>query len=565
MFLRSIEKRNGESGIVLIVCLVILLMLSLIGIASITTSNTDLELAGNEMDKTGSFYAAEAGLEKAMSALVTSYQTTGAPPYPLPYEFLTMEGYSYYYWAEDNGPAAMKVLDVGSYTGLYGLAKTFEVSSLGYDNDYEIGVRLEQGLEDAVIPLFQFAIFYEGNLEFSPGPDMVMDGRVHANGDVYLQSSTNLYLNSRLTSGGSLFHGDMPASGFGTLSGNVFISDDAGTYQNMRNIDGTFLDSDDPSWITESLSRWGGQVEDVNHGITDLNMQVVASGNSTDLIDRGDQSVDSYEHDAGLRFVDGQALYRNFDGSWLDVTAAWTGAGVITPGAFQDQRESQSVQSLDIDMDLLNASGYFPPNGVIYASLPASGTLNGVRLINGSALNSGLTIATNNPIYVQGDYNTINQQPAALVSDAITVLSNNWDDGNSGLGLPNRMATQTTINASVVTGIVPSANGNYSGGFENLIRYMEDWSGIDFNWKGSAISLWESRQATSQWNNRYYSAPNRNFVFDRSLLDPLGLPPEAPKVNVVLRTSWNQTILYDYRRYYEQLEHGLPEIGDTIP
>jgi hypothetical protein len=63
---------NSESGIVLIVCLALLLMLSLIGIASIMTSNTEMDISGNAQQQTAAFYLADAGAERAMGILQDS-------------------------------------------------------------------------------------------------------------------------------------------------------------------------------------------------------------------------------------------------------------------------------------------------------------------------------------------------------------------------------------------------------------------------------------------------------------------------------------------------------------
>ena len=39
-----------------------------------------------------------------------------------------------------------------------------------------------------LIPMFQFASFYNGDLELVPSPNMVINGRLHTNGDLYLNS-----------------------------------------------------------------------------------------------------------------------------------------------------------------------------------------------------------------------------------------------------------------------------------------------------------------------------------------------------------------------------------------
>ncbi len=60
---------NSESGIILIICMMILLMLSLIGVASIMTSNTEMDISGNAQQSNSAFYLADAGVERARSIL----------------------------------------------------------------------------------------------------------------------------------------------------------------------------------------------------------------------------------------------------------------------------------------------------------------------------------------------------------------------------------------------------------------------------------------------------------------------------------------------------------------
>ncbi len=61
-----------ESGIRLIACLIVLLVLSLIGIALIITSDTEMNIAHNESISTAALYLADAGLEISISVLSDS-------------------------------------------------------------------------------------------------------------------------------------------------------------------------------------------------------------------------------------------------------------------------------------------------------------------------------------------------------------------------------------------------------------------------------------------------------------------------------------------------------------
>jgi len=543
---REMRSVKREDGFMLVVCLLLLLMLSFIGIASITTSNSDLQVSGNEINQTGAFYAAESGLEQAAAAIVTSYETTGNPPSPLPTATVSENGYQYTYTTADNGAAVQMTLSEGAYKGLYGLVKSFDITSVGLDTDRESEITLDMGIQDALIPLFQFAVFYQYDLEVAPGPNMTLGGRVHSNGNVYLQAGNNLYVNSYLTSAGEIFHGRKPGSGQSTDNGNVYIKDKDAVNQNMKNSDGTWLDANSADWVNPSLARWDGLVEDHNHGITELYMPVVTDGPSTDLIDRGSDNNDSYENKAGLKFIDGQAYFKESNGSWSNITAALTAAGVIVIGSFRDTREAKTVASLDLDISRLNTSGYFPGNGIIYSSqIPSSGSISALRLKNGSTLAAALTVATDNPLYTQGAYNTVNKKPAALLSDALTILSGNWSDARSSQVLNNRVATATRVNACYMTGNIETgvSGHGYNGGLENLPRFLEKWDGVAFTWRGSAVDLWYSRQATANWSyGAYYTAPNRDWAFDTDLLNSANIPPGTPLVNVVQRTQWSQRI-----------------------
>lgn len=57
----------------------------------------------------------------------------------------------------------------------------------------------EQKLEVAMMPLFQFAIFYNMDLEFGPGPNMTISGPVHTNGDFISRIQTGFGNTIRFT------------------------------------------------------------------------------------------------------------------------------------------------------------------------------------------------------------------------------------------------------------------------------------------------------------------------------------------------------------------------------
>src|SRR5690606_14651776 len=122
-----------------------------------------------------------------------------------------------------------------------------------------------------------------------------------------------------------------------------------------------------------------------------------------------------------------------------------------------------------------------------------------LKLTNGS-LGSlpmpGLTIASENPVYVEGNYNANNSgfgnpnSAAAVIADAVTLLSNQWSDRNSFMwpnSPGNRDAVTTWYRMAVLAGKGrsfprPSAGSppqdfGTDGGTHNFLRYLESWGG----------------------------------------------------------------------------------------
>jgi hypothetical protein len=183
----------------------------------------------------------------------------------------------------------------------------------------------------------------------------------------------------------------------------------------------------------------------------------------------------------------------------------------------------------------------------------------------------GLTVASENPVYVHGNYNASDtpnfwlseaHNPAAIIADAVTILSNNWSDAVS-FKFPNnadaRVATTTGFRFAVVTGKslsfpYPTAGSPYflfgtDGGAGNLMHLLEDWSGfgIDLNYKGSMVSLFTSRQASAPYKYDYYvhnvyRYGTRNFKFDDEFLQLNLLPPASPMFRDVNLLTFRQLL-----------------------
>jgi len=184
------------------------------------------------------------------------------------------------------------------------------------------------------------------------------------------------------------------------------------------------------------------------------------------------------------------------------------------------------------------------------------GALGNVPLRTDTTPNSGgFTVAAENPVYIQGDYNSNSTDPtwtggadaaghaaAAVIADAVTVLSNNWNDSNSLLGTVTNPASRPAVNTYYRVAIAGGKNIGFpkpawgaqdfgtDGGVHNFLRYLENWGGSTLNFKGSLVSLYYATYNTGVYKccASVYSPPTRNYSFDSDFTNPAGLPPGTP-------------------------------------
>ena len=536
---------GNEKGVVLVVALVFLVVLGVMGAAAVMMTVGDLKISGNYRNNEQAFYVAEAGAEYGVSMLrqllnnklhvSTSDLNIAAP---------TLSGYSFDVFSiEKEGSVVESPISSGNFAGLSAYIQSYKITSEARVTGTNAKAKIVQYADDHLIPLFQFGIFYEKDLEILPGPNMTFSGgRIHSNNDIYFGANSTLSIDSLTTSAGNVFK--RRKNNGSVMPGTVQIKDGAGNFQVMN------IDSDSSDWTTVSQNIWNGRIKSQDHGIQGLNLPLPSTNAPIDIIKNCDVA-DTQElkeakfcWKAGLKVIDGVAYDKN--DNVLDLSAG--GNNPLSTETFWDAREGANIQVTTIDVDKLKSNTVAmaalnnpPPGedaGILYAS--RSGAEKGIRLRNGSTLPStGLTVASDRSIYVQGDYN-VNNGPAAVIGDAVNILSNSWNDANSSLNLNTyRVASNTTVKGAIMAGHVESdpATGQYSGGVENFPRFLEKWSGKTLTYSGSLVSLWFSEQATGNWKygSPVYKAPVRNWSYG---IDLNNLPPGTPRVRLVERTSW---------------------------
>lgn len=83
-------------------------------------------------------------------------------------------------------------------------------------------------------PLFAYAIFYNGNLELSPGPQMDVYGPVHCNGSIFAagENSGGLNFHGPVTCAGDIFHAWANANAAGQQDGGSAVAQTPVTFVN---------------------------------------------------------------------------------------------------------------------------------------------------------------------------------------------------------------------------------------------------------------------------------------------------------------------------------------------
>jgi hypothetical protein len=486
------------------------------------------------------------------------------------------------------------------YSGLSGWTNSYRiVSNVKQVSNtlYNIAnaCQLDVGLD--LIPVFQFAIFYNGLLEFTWCAPMTVNGRTHANASIYTGSAWQLAFNGLVTTTGTI---SSPAwDGFNTSDYTKAAKYNAGystNYQALTLPIGTtnvheIINMPPPGGDTNA-----SLAEQRYFNKADL---VLLISNSTVTLtlktsptDPQATNITAFYYPTNSSPTNYVQITNNFP--FLNITNFYGKNGLTTNG-FTDQRENDLVKVTDIDMGKLGSwltnnslvNNKFPNTAGVYdnSKVPnilyaadnrtyTSSQLTAIRLRNaqtipanlvniaGNTQPSGFTVATPNPLYVLGNYNCPNSAylnktnpppssdyPASLVSDALTILSPNWDDKYSATALDGSGksdAASTTVNAAILTGVVPSTGSDvnsFSGGVHNLPRLLEDWgSGTSqtLTLNTSIVHLFPSTMATHQFEKpgNYYQAPIRQFSFDQNFLQYSRQPPGTPMIGVVLRSKW---------------------------
>ncbi len=339
----SADKKQGERGAALAITVIVVVILAVVGLTALAFSSSEVRIAGSDLQRTQTFYATAAAIEKMTNDFSNLFRTkltpsatdlsniAKNPPTPL-----QTEGFVFSQTLLEDTQKLNELRSVqglpntvyprvnisdGPYAGLYASVIPYKITSMGTMASTGVQVKLEREFNNYLVPLFQFGMFSNEDIEIHPGPLMTFNGRIHANGNIYALRNTKLL--NRVTMGGELVrdatrggeantqsgasevyfevnginvqstlgNGSVKAGG-GAVGGPNFsgaASTARGYYPGSPN------GVANPNWETESVksasagtpNRFGGQVLTHTTGGTELKLPLETGGNSAaELIKR---------------------------------------------------------------------------------------------------------------------------------------------------------------------------------------------------------------------------------------------------------------------------------------
>ena len=271
LFLCLGKRSRTEGGYVIVVVGALIAAISAMLITAQLSSRLDSTSTKASGNSTAGFSAAEAGLNKRAAEVRAKFEGYNVPSGTTPTsatpckgetgptdaaalgdgdfkcdKTFTVQDYlypnnpakqtqvtTYVNYQAANQPASVPIPKTDPYGGLNALEYNYQVISTAYDSASNPTATLGMNFKSRLVPLFQFAAFYKQDLDFSNPPSMTLNGPIHTEGNLYLDSSSSATLtiggpspivDSPITVVGKLFRGARPdSSGNSSCSGTVNI------------------------------------------------------------------------------------------------------------------------------------------------------------------------------------------------------------------------------------------------------------------------------------------------------------------------------------------------------
>lgn len=576
MGVRGEEPRHrfsSQAGFLLLVVPLALGALALLAFQAIHRTRTAMRLAGGDLEYVKTTFCARRCAALAANAVGKTLNANGRVV--AGGTDCSCSEPSFSGAADAAGPSCRNLVGApatGSAPNCYGVETA--VTEVGIEVACRDGrsrsATLREEVAYAELPVFQFAVFFERVLEIHPGQDMEIRGRVHSNDTIRLYPGNaavdfhDWITSARTVEAGRAGWAAHAWVGFPRL-------DPAGPDArfDIPNVPFRPLHEVVPSWAAWSQAHrvaYGNRAG-VCGAVERLELPLGGVPRPRDLIewrDPGDGAAlqaRKFAWRASLIWKDGAWHDRDMRPASLSDPARLPPAKVIAVGGrvtFWDGRDTLMVRLVPIDVRRLQQR---EGDSLVYLHdrLVDAGQrgrdVGGFLLYNARRLERPLTIASNSRLYGWGDFNVDSSYtgpdgarsawPAALVCDAYTQLSNEWDGREYPAGaryapvLAKNPRARAVLNACLMAGM-PERRGSWSGqgGYHNLVHFLEDWSGTVFEFSGSAAAMWSSEVSTGFTSIEFYLPPVRRWAFDPMYRKLANMPPATPRLVGPKLASW---------------------------
>src|SRR4051812_1869115 len=296
-------RRDQQSGMALIMTMLVLALASALAIGFFASISADQRASGIDRDQTQAYAAAHAGLEKLTTDLaklfktdfspstaqINALTTTASQPTISGFRYTAPDGTSGYTITPKNlsggNPAPIDMVNgtlisSGAYQGLRGIITRYDLTATARSNGAE--TRLRRSLQTVSIPVFQFGVFSDTDLTFYGGDSFDFGGRVHTNRNLFLAqaSGVTLSMSDRVTAAGEVIRKQLSntvTTASGTWTGTVRALTSTGVYRNLAATEGSKVDgptsaNNEPTWTNLSMGTYNGYIRNGRTGAKRLDL-----------------------------------------------------------------------------------------------------------------------------------------------------------------------------------------------------------------------------------------------------------------------------------------------------
>lgn len=329
-FVTNSGKTSNQEGSAMVIALLILLLLMAFASLAISRTTSEIMMTSNDVSEGRTFAATEASLENMTRDFVDVFEQKLVPTTADINDIKTrtvpeFDTFNFQTDITKTDQSTPTILTGGSYSGLYALRDSWEVNSYATDTTTDVKVQLKRRFYSDRIPVFQFGVFYEDDLELNRPPLFTFGGRAHSNGNLFVTAyplawSGGIYFNSRVTAAGEIIN-DIWKPGTGTSfaggvddQDGVFFNDASGNPQELKTGEASVICaspsgpnvfaakprlpycSENPNWNTLKVKFQGNlenKVQKLNMPLTKINTDMI------ELVRRG-KNVGDLENIGGV-------------------------------------------------------------------------------------------------------------------------------------------------------------------------------------------------------------------------------------------------------------------------